>query len=300
MKFVEPISITDNDILEVQVDDVDLVDNTPVWDDEVTYEPTDQVQMAEEVDEFIYECVAPAGSTGDNPLADDGSNWLRAGVKNRFRPFDKQLSPQLSGNAKIRYKLDFVNNLDPAGLYTVIFANVRSTNKVQVATRLISDGSVISNREIDTSGGDHKHYAVFENVYMDETMYLQIAVNSFGSDLVRCGEIIIGMPVELGEVSPGTETSILDFSTKDTDIFGNVSIVERAFVDTTKFRFTFLTSETRRIKYQLAQIRASPACFYISEGQEEKGVLVFGFYQDFRMVVNSVSSEGVIEVQGLT
>ncbi|GLT07980.1 hypothetical protein ACFQFQ_14540 [Sulfitobacter porphyrae] len=297
MKFVKPVAISDNDILEVQVNNVDLVEPVGEWDAGTFYETTEQVIATEDQTIYVYQCVNPSGSTGDDPLSDDGTNWVIYGVKSRFRPFDNQLAPQLSGTEKIRYKLDFVNNLSPAGYYTVIFMNAEG-EEVVCATRLISNGSVQSTRAIDISGGDYENFAVFENVYMDETMYLQVSVAA-ASGTVRVGEIIIGMAVDLGEIAPGSQTSIVDFSTKDVDEFGNVSVVERAYVDTSIFKFSFETDQTNRISYALAQVRATPACYYIAEEQEKKGMHVFGFWQDFRLTVNVNSSEGTLEVQGL-
>ena len=298
MKLVKPVTISDLDILEVQVNDVDLVEITPVWDVATAYEPGEQVIAEEDATIYVYQCVNPSGSTGDSPEGDDGTNWVIYGVKSRFRPFDNQLSPQLVGNSKIRYKLDFINNLSPAGYYNVIFLNV-DADTVRCATRLISNNGVITDRSIDIGSSVDDRFAVFENVYIDETMYLQLTAQIAGSAIVRTGEIVIGIPVDLGDIETGLQTSIVDFSTKNVDEFGNVSIVERAYVDTSTFKFAFRTDQTRRISYELAQARATPACYHGGEGEEDKGLLVFGFWQDFRLTVNTNSSLGTLEVQGL-
>ncbi|OAN71542.1 hypothetical protein A8B82_04475 [Sulfitobacter sp. EhC04] len=298
MKLVKPVAISDNDILEVQVNDVDLVETTAEWDIGTTYEPDDRVIAEEDATIYVYQCVNPSGSTGDYPQSDDGTNWVIYGVKSRFRPFDNQLSPQLVGNSKIRYKLDFISSLKPAGYYNVIFLNV-DADTVKCATRLISNNAVQTDRSIDISGSVDNRFAVFENVYIDETMYLQVTAEAAGSVVIRLGEIVIGIPVDLGDIETGSQTSIVDFSTKNVDEFGNVSIVERAYVDTSTFKFSFRTDQTRRISYELAQARATPACYHGGEGEEDKGLLVFGFWQDFRLTVNTNSSLGTLEVQGL-
>lgn len=110
----------------------------------------------------------------------------------------------------------------------------------------------------------------------------------------------MGRLVELGTTLDGATIGINDFSIKEQDAFGNLNIVERGFADETEFPFSLPTVNARRVKRQLAALRATPAVYFASEDITRYGTTVFGYFEDFDIPLSAGgTSFATLSIKGL-
>ncbi len=99
------------------------------------------------------------------------------------------------------------------------------------------------------------------------------------SAAVQVGSIIVGSMRSLGTTEAGAKISILDFSKKEKDAFGNWVIVERGYSKQMVLRTLIQTSQADSIQALLAELRAT-AIVYIGEDGYDS-LIIYGFFTDF-------------------
>jgi len=77
----------------------------------------------------------------------------------------------------------------------------------------------------------------------------------------KCGEIVVGLKREIGTIRYGGNVGIKDYSVKDTDEFGNVTIVERAYSKRMECDVTVKNKMFDELNRLLALYRATPIVY---------------------------------------
>jgi len=106
---------------------------------------------------------------------------------------------------------------------------------------------------------------------------------------------------DIGDTQYGASIGILDFSKKERDAFGRVSILERAF--SKRANFSIMTEKTsfNRIFRLLASLRATPCVYIGTEIYGYEPLLIYGFYRDFSIdVAYPTHHLCSLEVEGMT
>ena len=100
----------------------------------------------------------------------------------------------------------------------------------------------------------------------------------------------------VGECLEGTEVGIIDYSKKERDEFGNISIIERGYTDLITYRVRIESSRAALVRQELASKRAISA-HYI--GHASLTITdVQGYLNDFNIrLENSVASLCTITVE---
>jgi hypothetical protein len=112
------------------------------------------------------------------------------------------------------------------------------------------------------------------------------------------GELVLGSLTEIGTTGYGTQISIIDFSRKDRDTFGNAIVIRRAFANLVTYAVKVQTARVGYARDILADRRATPTVFIGSDNHP--ATVVFGFYRDFTITLAGPSSSDCsIEVEGL-
>jgi hypothetical protein len=113
--------------------------------------------------------------------------------------------------------------------------------------------------------------------------------------VLRVGTLVIGKKTEIGSCLYGTDISIMDFSRKERDTFGNVQLIERGYADTIDYKLEVRTDEVGPIKGFLASLRAVQAVYVGSQNLSE--TIVYGYYEDFLLTLEaSTVSSATIKV----
>lgn len=253
-------------------------------------------------DHHVYES-AQAANTGH--ALTDAAWWIDAGATNRWAMFDTTNGTTTAHPSSIDVTLAMSSRIDGIALLNV------SASTVQVILTDATDGVVYNQTQslTSTTGIDDWYSYLFDEVVRrrDVTFYdlppygsltVQIIIDGGGS-AVECGTCILGLVRQIGGTSYGAGVGINDYSRKETDVFGNYSITERAFSKRGDFRVTIENTDLDEIVRILAAYRATPIVY---DGTGIYGsTLVFGFYKNFSVeIAYPTKSFCTLEVEGLT
>jgi len=116
---------------------------------------------------------------------------------------------------------------------------------------------------------------------------------------VLIGTLIIGASKEIGYTQYGANVGIRDYSVKTTDVFGNYTILERAYSKTANFTVWIEASKVDVTHDLLSSYRATAILYLGSDSYQSSWI--YGFYQDFDIVLSRPTTAMLnIKVEGLT
>lgn len=299
MKLIRPVTITDSVLTSSNVTE----DDYSVWDSGTTYASGDKVIVLST--HRVYESLVGSNLNND-PTTDDGTNWLNIGATNRWRAFDDSISDQTENTTSITYELD-PNSL----VNSVAMFNLDATD-VDITVTDATDGVVYNENVslLDNSAVENWWGYFFEPIlrksefvkfdlpnYVSAT--IDLSINTGTGDTAKVGQIVIGNQKTLGLTTYNTSIGIQDYSTKDTDAFGNVILTERRFAQLVDYDVKLATSTVRDVQKTLATYRAIPIV-YSGTDDGTYGDLVYGYYRNFGINISTPSfSDATIEVEGL-
>ncbi|WP_406646842.1 hypothetical protein QEZ52_00245 [Aliisedimentitalea scapharcae] len=304
MKVIAPMSVTDSEVTSTNI----AATVHPVWDAGTTYAANDQVYMtglSGKAYRTVFE--SQLGSNlGNDPSADDGTNWIEIGATDRFKPFDRKIADTVSKATSITYQIT------PSSLVTGIafFGLDAESVRVQIYDAgltevfdethdLVDDTEIVDWFEYFTWDGIYDSEALFTGVPGYSGHRIDITISA-PTGTASVGQIVLGRVHNLGTTLDGTGIGSEDFSTKERDTFGNAILIEKPFADTVDFQFSFPTRDARRIKRVLDGIRATPSVYFANDDMTEFGTTVFGFFQNYSVPLgHGGTSFATLEIEGL-
>lgn len=144
------------------------------------------------------------------------------------------------------------------------------------------------------------------NGYPDATLVVRLKVqptlNAAGTmpiyRPVHCEFLAVGWRNQIGLTCYGTTLGIMDFSRKDREFDGSITLIERGYADTVAFKFELETSTIADAREFLADLRAKP-CGYIGN-INEPATYIMGLYRDFTIPIESYTwSQAEIQVESV-
>lgn len=274
-------------------------DPTPVdWDSITTYAADDQVLTPST--QAIYTS-AQGSNLNNNPLTDDGTWWVLAGYSRFWKPFDGVLQQQTSDSASIEYVI-------APGVDTTVIAFL-NVDADEIVVEVDIDGGtgedpgepaytvtidLVNNAVADDwweyfyAPVERVKNAVLEFSGMTSDGFITVTLARSGG--VAIGEIVTGSYTDLGTAAGPATLEIDDYSTKTTDDFGNVTVVERAYRDKATVGTAVLNTDIAATKRLLSSRRAAPTLYYVGDEQWLSGAIVYGFYEDFRLSLRGGTS----------
>lgn len=166
---------------------------------------------------------------------------------------------------------------------------------------------------LSQSGAANTAYAVKHNGFLwtlrnnlaDVTLSEPSATNTDWSQLraseVSVGTLIFGRTFELGTTEYGTNIQLLDFSRKETDAFGNFTVIPRRSSKLVDFEGYVETDRVSYLFRKIDTLRATP-CVWFATGTDPytDPTVVFGYYRDSRInIANASTSDVTIQIEGL-
>ena len=274
------------------------------WSGSTTYNQGDRVIY----DHKIYEAI----STTLNVQPDTGAianppTWLFVSATNRYKMFDTTVGSATSNASTIDV------TITPAAPYNALVLFGVEGATAQLIVR--DSGSTIVYNETKTLAdysnvtGFYSYFfgtlpvdAQAEVAFLDIPFYTsatyQLIINA-GTGTAVCAEAAFGTQTELAVTNFGTSVGIKDYSVKQVDDFGNITIVQRPYSKRAEFDLTIETPEVGVFNRFLAGIRATP-CVYIGDPNREE-TIVYGYYRDFNVVLSNPSiSSCALTIEGLT
>lgn len=244
-----------------------------------------------------------------NPLVPD-TYWRLLGPNNIYSPFN----PESSGRSYLP-----APSAAPATLSYVIKANTGESIKavalfgiysktpvssypivVRIAAKNSSTGAVYSYSKTLSNQNDSN--AVFQDITTGcDLITVQLYVATSSSQL-EIGSIILGGSLtDIGSTDYGLNAGIVDYSKKDTDVFGNTIFTQRSFSKKLSCRVMLLNTTLSSVTRLLYNIRATPSVWIPTDETTLKDALsVFGYYKDFSISIeHPVHSYCNLEIEGL-
>lgn len=302
MKVLVPIKV-DNSVFSAS----NVAENDyPIWDNTTTYAQGARVLIAGTIHK-VYESRI-AGNQGKNPLTDEAS-WLYVGASNRWKAFDERLNDPTVNAGSITYTLISPGVADGIAFFKLVGKSVR--------VRVLSNDPtpvVVFDKKKDLvyqdNIADWFDYFYEDIEFDDEAIFTAVTILTgysieitiaVDSGNAQVGQITFGRVRDLGSaVTPGTGIGIKDYSRKERDEFGNVSIVERDFVSTANFMFVAMSGNENRLKRILTPLRAKPAVYFLGEDAAQYGATVYGHYESFYVQMSFKGLDNIsLSVEGL-
>ena len=298
-KIVRPIPINDAALLSTNVPEVLY----PNWDAGSTYALGDRVHVVGADSHQVYESLQ-AGNVGHTP-ATSSTWWVFVSATNPWLMFDQSVTSQTENPESIDVEIQTTGRVLALALLNVSAAEVQVTMTDPV------DGVVYDETHslVSDSGISDWYAYFFEPVVRLQDLVI-VTMPSYASptlrvdlrdpgETVRCGAVVIGPTTNVGETELGASVGIQDFSTKEQDIFGNYSIVQRAYRKRGTFPVVVEAGRVDTLQNLLAALRSTPA-LYIGAA-DYSSMAIYGFYKDFTVQI-AYPTESLldIEIEGLT
>ena len=295
MQIIRPVPVTEGRLTASDVP----VNDYPEWT-AGTYAAGDQVVVGIEA----YEAIAETSEEPTAGVAATPATWLRLGYVNRWRMFRDgrdSKTRQDGGIATTVTPGQVVNGLALLGLEG-LSVTVTMTDPVE--------GVVYQRTESITDIGVGNWYDWYfapygvneDHVFTDLPPYAGAAVDvaittSAPTDATAIGRYVMGMVRDLGITLYGTSVRTQDFSDRERDGFGNLTIVNRRQIKLCDYRVAVETPRVDAVKSELDKIASQETVFI---GSEQFGsTVIFGFYRDFDITISNYGvSDATLEVEG--
>lgn len=295
MKIIRPTPVTDGRLTASDVP----IDDYPAWA-AGEYSAGDSVVVGIEAFEALE-------TTSDEPVVGASASppsWLRLGYVNRWRMFRDgrdSKTRQDGGIATTVTPGQVVNGLALLGLEG-LSVTVTMTDPVEgivyQRTEQITDISVNNWYDWYFLPYGFREDFVFTDMPPYSGAEISVAVNTSNpSDTSAVGRYVIGMVRDLGLTLYGTSVRTQDFSVRERDGFGNLTIVRRRQIRLVDYRVDVETPLVDSVKRELDQIANEETVFI---GADHMGsTIIFGFYRDFDITISNYAlSAATLEVEG--
>jgi hypothetical protein len=114
-------------------------------------------------------------------------------------------------------------------------------------------------------------------------MVISVIIENTGST-ASCGECIVGLQRVIGTTQMGASLGIIDYSVKQTDDFGNFTVLERAYSKRADITVWVDNNDLDEVQRLLNLYRATPIVYIGSD--KYTSTIIYGFYRDFETVIS--------------
>lgn len=265
LQLVQPYSVT-----EAVLTATDVVENdAPAWAAGAGYVVGAKVLRQHRVYEALI------ANTGKDPVA-GGAEWLDTGPSNRWAMFDHALGSVTTAQGRIGVRLE-IANIQAVALLDVTGATVRVEADGYDRTQGVTGGAI---------------------TFLDLAGKGRVTVTIAGPGAVSVGTLLIGRLVALGTTEASPTAGVTDFSKKEVDDFGEVTIVKRAFAKRMTAKALIRRDALDLVANRIAAVRAVPSLWIGRDGQDS--LTVYGFFKDFGIEVDATVAKLSLSIEGLS
>lgn len=269
LKLLQPSTITNATLIASNVAETDY----PTWSSGTSYALGARVVAGGT--HRIYESTVP-GNVGIDPTAPTGK-WSDIGPTNRWAMFDQALGSTTDATGSIAVTVDAAA-IGAVALLDVVGATVRVQATGYDRTVAVGAGAI-----------------TFLDLPSSTT---RVSVTIAGSGAVSVGTLLVGKLVGLGLTESSPTAGITDYSRKDVDDFGAVTIVERAWAKRMSQNALIDTSAIDAVFARLAAVRATPALWIGQDGFDS--LTIYGFFKEFTITPGEAVSKLALSIEGLS
>jgi hypothetical protein len=266
-QLLQPVPVTDAVLVDSSVPE----DPALAWSADTTYPAGAIVARAHRRFESLV-----ANNKGNDP-ASNAPGWLAIGPTNRWAMFDDALGTETSAAGAMVVQLN-AGAATGLALLDVRAATVRVQASGYDRTQQVGAGAITF---LDLPG-------------VAGTITVTIA----GAGNVAVGTLLVGQIVGLGITEAAPSAGITDFSRKEVDDFGEVTIVQRAWAKKMAARALIRSDAVDVVANRIAAVRARPALWIGQTGMDS--LTLFGFFKDFSIEVGDSLSKLSLSIEGLS
>lgn len=296
MKVVKPITVTDAVLVSSTLPETDHA----AWSSGATYAVGDRVVHAHRIVESLQ-----AGNNAHTPGAAGSETWwLDVGPTNRWAMFDNVVNTLSTATGEMTIVLA-PGLVDSVGLVDLQGATVRvrmtdGATVVYDQTQSLDGSTVLDWYDYFFEPFDTVGSVLFRN--LPQYLNGQVTVTISGPATVSVGALVLGKEFDLGDTGFGATAGITDYSRKDTNAFGAVTLVRRAYAKRSSTKLQLPNTHLRRVRNVLADLRATP-CLWVGADDTSlfEPLVVFGWYRDFQIeIAYPQTSFCTLEIEGMT
>ncbi len=309
MKIINPISINDTtltltNLAEDQLDGETILEFLP--DDTHDYSEFDKTYLTST--HKVYESLVDS-NIGNDPLEENSTFWVEYSATNPWRAFDEIIGSSTIGSNNIVY------TFAPGGIVGgIAFFDIVDVDNIRVVMTDPGEGvvydSTIHAYTVDNIYDWWSYFFTSTSYITNDTMLdlppypsatLEVTITPTIGDSASIGEIVLGQVIDLGITQYSPEISIVDYSRKTTDAFGNVTLLKRAFSKQVDVKVLMENGSINTLVELLSTLRATPVVWIATENElYESTLLVYGYYKDFRVVIpHPIWAEMNLQIEGL-
>lgn len=296
MKVIRPVTITDASLVSSDVAETDH----PAWASGTSYALGANVIRAHRRWESLV-----ASNLGNDPTTNP-DKWLDLGPTNRWAMFDNRVGTQTERATSLTVELqpgsiDALALIDTDAESATVTMMVGATEVYSGERSFMNAGVPINNwfaYFFEPIGRKTTVFFLDLPVFPDAITTVEV-IGGGATATVSVGTLIVGRAADLGEAEHGAGVGIVDYSRKETDIFGVTSVVERSWSKRMTLRTLIQTDQVDATQRLLAGLRATPVLWI---GDEElESLIIYGFYKEFSIdLAFPTVSYCSLTVEGLT
>lgn len=303
LSIVKPITLTEAMLISSDVPETDYA----AWASDTTYAIGDRVIRTAGLHK-IYESVQ-AANVNHTPETSP-TWWKQVGPTNRWKAFDTSTSsPTVTAGGMtptIAYTIAPGAAINAVGLVEVRNA-ISCTLTLQDATFGTVYTKTIDFAQKPPLAGWWEWFfmergAPTQDVSLDLPAFptAQLIVALTGGGELSVGAIIFGQAKSVGiGVRYGARVGIVDYSRRETNEYGDITLVQRLWAKRMTFDLMLTASEVDALQYVLADLRTTVCLWIANDGYE--ALVVYGWYKNFEIVIPYFNlSECSLEVLGMT
>lgn len=269
LRVLRPIAVTDAALVSSSVAETDHA----VWLSSTSYGKGARVILA--TTHRIYES-AVDGNASNDPAGSSGK-WLDIGPTNRWAMFDQALGSATEAQGSIAVTLT-ASSIRAVALLDVAGATVRVQTTSYDRTTAVAAGAI-----------------TFLDLPANTT---RATVTITGPGAVSVGTLLAGVVVDLGATEASPSAGITDYSRKDTDEFGEVTIVPRSWAKRMDLKAAIATAAIDNVFARVAAVRATPVLWIGGRGLD--ALTIYGFYKSASVEVGKSISKLSLSIEGLS
>lgn len=290
---LRPVEVTDA-MLNSSVPE----DDYPAYNPSTTYEADARVIHGHLVFQSLQ-----AENTGHEPVT-NATWWVQVGPVNRWKAFDRSHSTQTMATDSMWFEISGTQVRSAVALL-----NLSGVAEVRIVVTDPNYGRLYDRSETLLSAQAQSNwYSWFFGKRTTKKDWRAMDLPSYPNAVVRIeltgigpigvGVILLGDQIEIGEgVQQGVRMGIRDYSRKETDQWGEVTLQQRAFSKTRSLSLLLKNSQLDEVDDLLAGLRATPVLWILASRWDSPNV--YGWYSSFDILLQYANhSECTIDIEG--
>ncbi|WP_260597807.1 hypothetical protein [Sphingomonas endolithica] len=301
LQLLQPVIVTPAMLVASNVAEADYAE----WSASTAYPVGARVIKA--ATHRIYE--SAGGSNFGNDPAGVAGKWIDVGPTKRWAMFDQALGSATTSSTAIEVTLQAGSAVTSLAILDTNAATVRVRAPGYDRTQAFDEAGSALFLDLVAAAGTSVTVTLtpagatpVARPWDDGTIWSDAPswrdVIPAGDGTVSVGTLLIGSLKALGVTEAAPTAGITDYSRKEADDFGAVTIVERAWAKRMTTKSLIRTDAIDAVSQRIAAVRATPSLWI---GQAGLDILtIYGFFKDYSIEVGETLSKLSLSIEGLS